>query len=173
MGRWWGSSWDMLRYVSKQGLWKFWKTLKQVAWKRIWFFPCLSKPRNFLDLSTSSHLKFSNPNFLMANVFFFFSRGKQCPKHWQADRFKGIVQKLWVGSDWPNRDGKTSVREISTFVGWRGVSLFPGKAQWFLERSFWMFAKVVFCCWILKMIRSYVWSLYICIFHVISSSIMF
>ena len=48
---------------------------------------------NLKELSTSSHLKFSNPNVLMAFLCF-FPRGKQCPKHWQADRFKGIVQKL-------------------------------------------------------------------------------
>ena len=110
-GRRWGSSWDMLKYVSKQGLWKFWKTLKQVAWKMIWessfwekdvIFPCLSKPRNFLELSTFFTPEVQQPQFLDGQcVLLFFPRGKQCPKHWQADRFKGIVQKLWVGSDWP------------------------------------------------------------------------
>ena len=78
-------------------------------------------------------------------LFVFFPRGKQCPKHWQADRFKGIVQKLWVGSHW-------QIREISTFVGWVfGVSLFPAIGQIFLNVFKWLF---VF--WILNIIRCHI-----------------
>lgn len=86
---------------------------------------------NFCFFQPPSHLKSSNPNFLMAKQCSFFSEASSAPSIGKRIDSKALYKNSELEAIGQSGGQVPSVREISRFVGWRGVSLFPAKAQCF------------------------------------------